>query len=128
MTVAISPSVGPRARFAALTALALASLVGAAAAQTQTQGQTPGQAPAPAQKPSLDDVRQRDRELESVRAGQKKAVDSQRKLQDEIDVIGDDRRKLNQALIDAAAGTRSDEARRAEAEARLKQLTASEAA
>jgi septal ring factor EnvC (AmiA/AmiB activator) len=120
MTVAISPSVRPRTRFAALPALALGLVlelvVGAASAQ------------APAQKPTLDDVRQRDRELEAVRAEQKKAVDSQRKLQEEIDLISADRRKLNQALIDAAAGIRSDEARSAEAEARLKKLADSEAA
>jgi len=97
----------------------LALLAGAAAAQAQ--------APAPTQKPTLDDVRQHDRELESVRAEQKKAVDSQKKLQGEIDAISEDRRKLNQALIDAASGIRSDEARIADAEGRLKQLTDSEA-
>ena len=113
--------VRPRTRFAALPALALVLLIGDAAAQTQ------GQAPAPAQKPTLDDVRQRDRELESVRAEQKKAVDSQKRLQEEIDAIGADRRQLNQALIDAAAGIRSDEARVADAEGRLKQLTDGEA-
>ncbi|HUI94802.1 MAG TPA: hypothetical protein VLX44_03540, partial [Xanthobacteraceae bacterium] len=123
MTVAISPSVRPRTRFAALPALAVMFLVGAAAAQTQA----PSGTPAPAQKPTLDDVRQRDRELESVRAEQKKAVDTQKKLQEEIDAIGADRRTLNQALIDAAAGIRSDEARVAEAEGRLKQLTDGEA-
>ena len=119
MTVAASPSVRPRTRFAVLPVLMLALLAGAAAAQAQ--------APAPTQKPTLDDVRQHDRELESVRAEQKKAVDSQKKLQGEIDAISEDRRKLNQALIDAASGIRSDEARIADAEGRLKQLTDSEA-
>jgi septal ring factor EnvC (AmiA/AmiB activator) len=118
MTVAASPSVRPRTRFAGVPALALALLGGVAAAQTA----------APAQKPTLDDVRQRDRELESVRAEQKKAVDAQKKLQDEIDAISADRRKLNQALIDAAAGIRSDEARVAETEVRLKRLTDGESA
>lgn len=123
MTVAVSPLVRPRTRFAALPALALVLLVGAASAQTESQPP-----PAAPQKPTLDDVRQRDRELESLRADQKKAVDSQKKLQDEIDAIGEDRRKLNQALIDAAAGIRSDEARIAEAEGRLKHLTDNESA
>ena len=119
MTVAASPSVRPRTRFAVLPVLMLALLAGAAAAQAQ--------APAPTQKPTLDDVRQHDRELESVRAEQKKAVDSQKKLQDEIAALSEDRRKLNQALIDAASGIRADEARITDAEGRLKQLTDSEA-
>ena len=127
MTAAVSPSVRPRTRFAVLPALPLMLLVGTAAAQTPTPTQTQNQAPAPAQKPTLDDVRQHDRELESVRAEQKKAVDTQKKLQEEIDAISADRGRLNQALIDAAAGIRTDEARIAETEGRLKQLTDGEA-
>src|SRR5262249_27292483 len=40
----------------------------------------------------------------------------------EIDAIGDDRRKLNQSLIDTAARVRTNEERISETEARLKPL------
>ena len=50
----------------------------------------------------------------------------QAKLRDEIDAIGEDRRKLNQALIDAAARLRDVEGRIAETEERLKPLDDSE--
>jgi septal ring factor EnvC (AmiA/AmiB activator) len=66
--------------------------------------------PAMAQS-ALDALRQRDRELESVRAEQKKAAETRAKLQAEIDAIGEDRRKLNQALIATAARVRAEEAR-----------------
>jgi len=110
MTVASRPSVGLRLAFAAAAALALA--VPAAA-------QTP--------KPGLDDIRKHDQELEAVRAEQKKALDSQKKLQDEIATLSEDRRKLNQALLDSAAGIRAAEGRIAAGEGRLAQLGATEA-
>ena len=78
-------------------------------------------------KPTLDDVRKHDQELEAVRAEQKKALDSQKKLQDEIAALSEDRRKLNQALIDSAAGIRAAEGRISAAEGRLAQLSATEA-
>jgi septal ring factor EnvC (AmiA/AmiB activator) len=68
MTAASRPSVGLRLLFAAASALAFAAVP----AQSQTQ------------KPTLDDVRKHDQELEAIRAEQKKALDSQKKLQDEI--------------------------------------------
>jgi septal ring factor EnvC (AmiA/AmiB activator) len=82
-------------------------------------------APAPAQS-VLDTLRQRDQELEAMRAEQRKAAETQAKLKDEIDAIGEDRRKLNQALIDGAARLRGIEDRIAETEARLKPLDDSE--
>ena len=111
MTAAASPSVGLRLVLAAVSALVLA--LGAAPAQTQ--------------KPTLEDVRQRDQELEAVRAEQKKALDSQKKLQDEIAALSEDRRKLNQALIDSAAGIRATEGRISATEGRLQQLVDTEA-
>jgi septal ring factor EnvC (AmiA/AmiB activator) len=86
-------------------------------------------APATAQtpKPSLDDIRKHDQELEAIRAEQKKVVDSQKKLQDEIAALGEDRRKLNQALLDSAAGIRAAEGGIAANEGRLTQLTQTEA-
>jgi murein hydrolase activator len=111
MTATASHPMSPRTLFAALSALAFALSMGAASAQ---------------QKSTLETVRQRDQELEAVRAEQKKALDNQKKLRGEIDAIGDDRRKLNQALIDSANGIRSVEGRIAAAEIRLQQLVDSE--
>jgi len=110
MTAASRPSVGLRLVLAAAAALAV---VAPATAQTP--------------KPSLDDIRKHDQELEAVRAEQKKVVDSQKKLQDEIATLGDDRRKLNQALLDSAAGIRAAESGIAANEGRLTQLTQTEA-
>jgi septal ring factor EnvC (AmiA/AmiB activator) len=81
--------------------------------------------PARAQS-ALDALRQRDQELEAVRIEQRKAAEIQAKLKDEIDAIGEDRRKLNQALIDGAARLRDTEDRIAETEGRLKPLDDSE--
>src|SRR5215475_9436548 len=78
-------------------------------------------------KPTLEDVRKQDQELEAIRAEQKKALDSQKQLQDEIAGLSEDRRKLNQALIDSAAGIRAAEAKISAAEGRLAQLTETEA-
>src|SRR4051794_18009910 len=56
----------------------------------------------------LDALKKRDQEIEAIRAEQKKTAETQAKLKSEIDLIGEDRRKLNQALIDAAARLRGD--------------------
>ena len=77
---------------------------------------------------ALDALRQRNQELESVRSEQKKAAETQAKLQAEIDAIGEDRRKLNLALIATAARVRAVEARFAETEERRKPLDDSERA
>jgi len=50
----------------------------------------------------LDALRQRDQELEAIRVEQKKAAEIQAKLREEIEAIGEDRRKFNQVLIDGA--------------------------
>ena len=75
---------------------------------------------------ALDALRQRDQELEAIRGEQKKAAETQAKLKQEIDAIGEDRRKLNQALIDGAGRLRDTEDRIAETESRLKPLDDSE--
>src|SRR6476660_9060814 len=75
---------------------------------------------------ALDALRQRDQELEAIRSEQKKADETRAKLRDEIDAIGEDRRKLNQALIDGAARLRDTEDRIAETESRLKPIDESE--
>jgi septal ring factor EnvC (AmiA/AmiB activator) len=81
-------------------------------------------APLSAQAPQ--DARRPDQELEAVRSEQNKAAEMQAKLKAEIEAIGEDRRKLNQALIDGAARLRGTEDRIAETEARLAPLDASE--
>jgi len=80
----------------------------------------------PASKPGIEAIKQRDQELDALRADQKKAVDNARKLESDIDAVGEDRRKLNQALIDAASRIRGVEERIAATEARLKPLQARE--
>ena len=71
---------------------------------------------------TLDKLRQHDKELEAVRLQQRQIAETEARLQREIGSIGDDRRKLNQTLIDAAARLRAGEVRAAETEARLKPL------
>src|SRR5262249_33239913 len=120
MTVAVSHSVRPRTLFAvgpALVAVVLAA--GAALAQSRPQvapQAAPQVAPeARAAKPPVEDVRQRDRELEAVRADQRRSIDAEKRLREEIAGISEDRRKLNQALIDSAAEARKAEGRVADA-------------
>src|SRR5687767_14994800 len=48
---------------------------------------------------TLDKLRQHDKELEAVRQQQRQTADTEARLKREIGSIGDDRRKLNQALI-----------------------------
>jgi septal ring factor EnvC (AmiA/AmiB activator) len=110
MTAASRPSVGLRLLFATAAALAV---VGPATSQTP--------------KPSLEDIRKHDQELEAIHAEQKKALDSQKKLQGEIAALSEDRRQLNQALLDSAAGIRAAEGRISAAEGRLAQLSETEA-
>src|ERR1043166_7140934 len=60
---------------------------------------------------TIDVLRQRDQEREAPRTQQRAAVATQPKLKQEIDALGEDRRKLNQALIDTASRLRTVEAR-----------------
>jgi septal ring factor EnvC (AmiA/AmiB activator) len=82
--------------------------------------------PSPAAAPSADDIKQREQELEAVRAQQKSAAELQERLKVDIAAIGQNRAKLNQQLIDAAAGVRDIETKIAEAEARLLPLDSRE--
>jgi septal ring factor EnvC (AmiA/AmiB activator) len=80
---------------------------------------------APAQT-NIEALRQRDLELDAARTEQRKTAESERRLKLEIDTIGDDRRKLNRALLDAAAKLRAAEDRVSAAEARIKPLDEAE--
>jgi murein hydrolase activator len=76
---------------------------------------------APAQG-NADALKQHDQELDAVRAQERASAESQAKLRREIDAIGDDRRTLNQQLIDTAARVRDVEATIETTRVRLKPL------
>src|SRR5208282_1837379 len=69
-----------------------------------------------------DALKQHDQELEAARAKERESAEIQAKLKREIDAIGDDRRALNQELIDTAARVRDVEASIEATRARAKQL------
>ena len=75
---------------------------------------------------TLDKLRQHDKELETIRSQQRQTIETEARLKREIGNIDDDRRKLNQMLIEAASRLRTVEGRVAETEARLKPLDDSE--
>ena len=75
---------------------------------------------------SPDAIKQREQELEATRAQQKSAAEAQDRLKAEVTVVGQDRSKLNQQLIDIAAQVRGVETRIGDAEARLRPLDARE--
>ena len=87
---------------------------------------SPGAAPAP--QSDLEKLKQQGRDLEAIRAEQAKAMENEVKLKREIEAIGNDRRQLNQQLIDSAARVRTLEAQVAAAEERLKPLDLREGA
>jgi septal ring factor EnvC (AmiA/AmiB activator) len=83
-------------------------------------GQT---APArPAAKPQDEALKKGSQDLEAVEAEQKKAIETAARLKHEIDSIGDDRRRLNQQLIDTAARIRTVENQVTGAQERLAPL------
>src|SRR5579883_1893706 len=77
---------------------------------------------------NLDALKQCNQDLNALQAEQQKAADTEAKLKREIASIGDDRRRLNQQLIDTAMRIRSDENQIASAQDRLKPLDAREQA
>jgi septal ring factor EnvC (AmiA/AmiB activator) len=79
-------------------------------------------APAPASAPAADTLKQRDQELDAIRAQQRESSDSQAKLRLQIEALGRDRRALNEQLIDSAARVRTVEAKIEATETRLHAL------
>jgi septal ring factor EnvC (AmiA/AmiB activator) len=75
---------------------------------------------------SPEAIKQREQELEAARAEQNRAAESEAKLRAEITVLGQDRSKLNQQLIEIADQVRRAEERVGDAEARLRVLDARE--
>lgn|SRR6185437_4380251 len=76
----------------------------------------------------LDALKQHDEELKTLRDQQQKSVETEAGIKRQIEEIGADRRKLNQALIDTAARVRDVEAKAAATEEKLKPLDARETA
>ncbi|MFZ0092586.1 MAG: peptidoglycan DD-metalloendopeptidase family protein [Pseudolabrys sp.] len=70
----------------------------------------------------LDALKQRDEELKSARDQQRKSVEAEAALKQEIEQIGADRRKLNQDLIDTAGRLRGAESKIMATQERLKPL------
>jgi murein hydrolase activator len=104
--------------------------LGPAPVSAQTPGSGP-QAPAEADRPaappaSADAIKQREQELEALRAEQKQALENEARLKREIESIGDDRRKFNQQIIDTASRVVGVEERIAQTQERLRPLDDSE--
>jgi septal ring factor EnvC (AmiA/AmiB activator) len=84
---------------------------------------------APAQSQSGDKrdvLKQRDDELKALHEQQLKSAETEAAIKHEIEEIGADRRKLNQALIDTATRVRDVETKVTTTEARLKPLDGQE--
>jgi murein hydrolase activator len=84
---------------------------------------------APAQSQSGDKrdvLKQRDDELKALHEQQLKSAETEAAIKREIEEIGADRRKLNQALIDTATRVRDVETKVTTTEARLKPLDGQE--
>src|ERR1700733_12356740 len=84
------------------------------APQAQPQAQPAAASPAPPAPPSspaadADMLRQHDQELDAIRLRQRNSIESEAKLKHEIEALGEDRRELNQQLIDSAARVRGVE-------------------
>src|SRR5215813_8260948 len=101
------------------------SVTGNPAAQPQPPSSATVSPPASGSS-DLDVLKQRDQELATIHADQKRASDNQTKLRQEAESIGDDRRKLSHQLIDTAARIRSVEDEIARAEERVKPLDVTE--
>jgi septal ring factor EnvC (AmiA/AmiB activator) len=96
---------------------------------------TPAPAAAPQAAPAApepqsdsENLRRRDQELDAVRADERASAENQAKLRREIETIGEDRRTLNQHLIDTAGRVREVEGRIDETRGRLRPLDAQDVA
>jgi septal ring factor EnvC (AmiA/AmiB activator) len=78
-------------------------------------------------KPPVTTGRQPDQELDAVRDEQRKSLEAQQRLTTENSAIADERRRINQTLIDAAARIRATEDRIAAMEDRLRDSDGNEA-
>jgi murein hydrolase activator len=134
----MGPPQKTRPRFLASPVIAatFALVTGSIAASAQVPA--PPQAPlsldpfAPQNRPAppagLDTLKQRDKELEALRAEQRKTLEKEAKLKREIEAMGDDRRKLNQQILETTARVAAVEDRIAKTQARIEPLDARELA
>jgi len=76
---------------------------------------------------NVNTVKQRDQELDSIRAEQRKSSETEQRLTNENSVIADERRRLNQSLIASASRIRATEERVAAMEVRLREFDSTEA-
>jgi septal ring factor EnvC (AmiA/AmiB activator) len=111
-------------RWAICTGVAMLASLGS----TDVKAEPPSAVPPPALPQSQDPRAARERELEAVQAEQKRAAESEAALRAEIEAIGEDRRKLNEALIGSASRLRGVEAQIEAAEVRLAAREDSESA
>jgi len=113
-------------RFALIAGLGLALPALNLPASAQNQAQPPAQdksaVPAPAADNKADVLKQRDQELQNLRGEQSKSAETEAALKREIEQLGADRAKLNQALIDTAARLRNVEEKITQTQARLEPL------
>jgi septal ring factor EnvC (AmiA/AmiB activator) len=109
--------------------LGACALAAACAAVPPAFAQAPLQItpPGAAQPESAGEKASRERELEKLRADQKKAKENEAKLAAEVAAIGQDRQKLSKALIETAARLREVEERTGATEERLHSLDDNEA-
>ena len=98
----------------------------AASAQSPRAQPPPSTEAGPSQPGDVDALRQRERELEALRAEQRKAQENEARLRREIEALADDRRKFNQQIIDTASRVVGLEERITKAHARLAPLDDSE--
>jgi murein hydrolase activator len=108
---------------AALLAWASGS-VGTALAQSLRSS---AKSPAASNPGTLNTVKQPDQELDSIRAEQRKSLETEQRLATENSAIADERRRLNQSLIASASRIRATEERIAAMEIHLHQLDSNEA-
>jgi septal ring factor EnvC (AmiA/AmiB activator) len=111
-------------RFALLAGLGL-TLPAAWSAPVSAQ-QDPPAAAQNDKSEKLDALKQHDEELKATREQQRKSAETEAALKREIEKIGEDRRKLNQDLIDTAARLRGVEAKIEATQARLEPLDENE--
>ena len=110
------------------SALALVLPIGAELGASSIAGaQALSPPPAAGQAPiSADALKQRDQELDAAMARQRNSAEAQAKLRSEIEVLGRDRRKFNQQLIETASRVREVEARINASQTRLDALNQQE--
>jgi murein hydrolase activator len=113
----VSPSPAVLRMTLAVLAALLLGPVAAAAQDAPAAAEPSAQPPA-----KLDALKEHEQKLEALRAEQRRTLENEARLKREIESIGDDRRKLNQQLIESAARVTGVEERIAQGQERLRPL------